>query len=67
MHKFYHRQKSQFNVARRSLLDVLNAEKELSDVELSYATTLSDLRYGMLDYLYAQGTLSRWALNSLAH
>ncbi|NBL88880.1 TolC family protein [Proteus sp. G2673] len=57
----------QFNVARRSLLDVLNAEKELSDVELSYATTLSDLRYGMLDYLYAQGTLSHWALNSLAH
>lgn len=57
----------QFNVARRSLLDVLNAEKELSDVELSYATTLGDLRHGMLDYLYAQGTLSRWALNSLTH
>nr|WP_241866274.1 TolC family protein [Proteus mirabilis] len=57
----------QFNVARRSLLDVLNAEKELSDVELSYATTLSDLRYGMLDYLYAQGNLSHWALNSHTH
>lgn len=57
----------QFNVARRSLLDVLNAEKELSDVELSYATTLNDLRQGMLDYLYAQGTLSHWALNSLTH
>ncbi|WP_350441558.1 TolC family protein, partial [Proteus mirabilis] len=57
----------QFNVARRSLLDVLNAEKELSDVELSYATTLSDLRYGMLDYLYAQGKLSHWALNSHTH
>lgn len=57
----------QFNVARRSLLDVLNAEKELSDVELSYAATLSDLRYGMLDYLYAQGTLSNWAFNSVTH
>ncbi|HID7803500.1 TPA: TolC family protein [Proteus mirabilis] len=55
----------QFNVARRSLLDVLDAEKELSDVELAYVKTLNELRHGMVDYMYAQGTLSDWAINSV--
>lgn len=51
----------QFDVARRSLLDVLNAEKELSTVELAYATTQSNLRMAMLDYLYTQGMISTWS------
>lgn len=51
----------QFDVARRTLLDVLNAEKELSTVELAYATTQHNLRLAMLDYLYTQGMISTWS------
>ncbi|MDO9887361.1 TolC family protein [Glaesserella parasuis] len=50
----------QFDIARRTLLDVLNAEKELSNVELSYATTQHNLRLSILDYLYTQGMISTW-------
>lgn len=52
--------KMQFDIARRSLLDVLNSEQELSSVELAFATTNHDLRQSMLDYLYAQGSISKW-------
>lgn len=50
----------QFEIARRSLLDVLNAEKEVTSVELAYATTEHSLRSSMLDYLYTQGMISTW-------
>ncbi|ECD4289131.1 TolC family protein, partial [Salmonella enterica subsp. enterica serovar Potsdam] len=53
----------QFNIARRSLLDVLNAEKELSDIQLLYVTTSYDLRNAMLDYMYSQGTISSWVFS----
>ena len=52
--------KMQFDIARRSLLDVLNSEQELASVELAYATTNHDLRQSVLDYLYAQGAISKW-------
>lgn len=51
----------QFEIARRSLLDVLNAEKEVTSVELAYATTEHSLRSSMLDYLYTQGMISTWS------
>lgn len=51
----------QFEIARRSLLDVLNAEKEVTSVELAYATTEHGLRSSMLDYLYTQGMISTWS------
>ncbi|WP_301098743.1 TolC family protein [Otariodibacter sp.] len=53
--------KLQFEIARRSLLDVLNAERELSSVELAYATTQHSLRSAILDYLYSQGSISNWS------
>ena len=52
--------KLQFDIARRSLLDVLNAERELSEVELSLTGTEYALRLATLDYLYSQGALSTW-------
>lgn len=51
----------QFDVARRSLLDVLNAEKELSNAELAYSNTQHNLRQSKLDYLYTQGMISAWS------
>lgn len=53
--------KLQFDIARRTLLDVLNAERELSTVELAYVNTQNTLRNALLDYLYSQGTLSTWS------
>lgn len=50
----------QFDIARRSLLDVLNAERELADVELAFANTEHELRSAMLDYLYSQGKITAW-------
>lgn len=50
----------QFDIARRSLLDVLNAERELADVELSFVNTEHELRSAMLDYLYSQGKITAW-------
>ncbi len=55
--RFY---KEQFRVARRSLLDVLNAETELSDVELAYINTQRDYSKAILDYLHSQGKISSW-------
>ncbi|AUI67070.1 MULTISPECIES: TolC family protein [Glaesserella] len=51
----------QFDIARRSLLDVLNAEKDLSSVELAYSSTSHNLRMSILDYLYSQGMISTWS------
>ena len=40
---------------------MLNAEKEVTSVELAYATTEHSLRSSMLDYLYTQGMISTWS------
>ncbi|WP_373766546.1 TolC family protein [Glaesserella sp.] len=53
--------KLQFDTARRSLLDVLNAEKDLAEVELTQANTEAELSFAILDYLYSQGTIATWA------
>lgn len=51
----------QFTIARKTLLEVLNAESELSDVELAYANTQSNLYEAILSYLRSQGKISTWA------
>lgn len=51
----------QFSIARKTLLEVLNAESELSDVELAYANTQSNLYEAILNYLRSQGKISAWA------
>lgn len=52
----------QFDVALKTILDVLNAESELSDVELAYVETRGSLNKAILDYLRSQGKISDWAM-----
>lgn len=53
--------KLQFQIAKRSLLDLLNAENELLSAELSRVSTEYQLRHSVLDYLYSQGMTTKWA------
>lgn len=52
--------KDQFRVSIKSLLDVLNAETELSDVGLTYINTQRDYNKAVLDYLHSQGQIANW-------
>ncbi|MFC0309455.1 TolC family protein [Gallibacterium trehalosifermentans] len=58
--KYY---KLQFSIAKRSLLDLLNAENELLNAELSRVSTEYQFRHTYLDYLYSQGMTYHWATN----
>ncbi|MFC0309346.1 TolC family protein [Gallibacterium trehalosifermentans] len=55
--------KLQFSIAKRSLLDLLNAENELLNAELSKVITEYQFRHSYLDYLYSQGMTFHWAAN----
>lgn len=55
--------KLQFSIAKRSLLDLLNAENELLSAELNKVTTEYQFRHSFLDYLYSQGMTYKWALD----
>lgn len=52
--------KLQFSIARRSLIEVLNAEKELADVELAQLTTRTQKNRAILSYLRSQGMIANW-------
>lgn len=54
----------QFKIARKTLVDVLNAYNELSAVEIAYVTARNDFRMAALAYLRAQGKISTWATGS---
>ena len=51
----------QFRIARRSLLDVLNAYAELASVEVSKVTADNDYRTAVASYLDANAALVDWA------
>ena len=51
----------QFQVARKTLIELLNAENELYSVGLSRVQTEDQMLHGMLDYLYSQGMLLKWS------
>lgn len=51
----------QFSIAQRSLLDVVNAYRELASIDLFKAETNYDLMMAKLDYLSAVGALREWA------
>jgi len=53
--------KLQFQIARKTLIELLNAEGELTNVEMAYNTTKNALRHAVLDYLRSQGMLSQWS------
>ncbi len=50
----------QFSIAKRSLLEVVNAYKELAGIDLFKTETQYDLMVAKLDYLSAVGALRRW-------
>lgn len=51
----------QFDIAQRSLLDVLNAYKELSDIEVEEVNIQNDFRIAALNYLVSQAQVAKWA------
>lgn len=51
----------QFKIARRTLIDVLDAYAELWSVEQSAIAARNDFRDAALAYLYSQAALVRWA------
>ena len=54
----------QFRIARRSLLDLLNAYAELASVEVSKITAENDYRRAVLSYLDATASINDWAHHS---
>ncbi len=50
----------QFSIAQRTLLDVVNAYRELATVDLFRVETEYDLMVAKLDYLSAVGALRQW-------
>lgn len=52
--------KLQFSIAKRTLLELLNAESELLSAQLSKVNSQYQVRHAVLDYLYSQGTLKQW-------
>ncbi|MFZ7201723.1 TolC family protein [Avibacterium avium] len=53
--------KLQFLIAKRTLLELLNAENELLSAQLSRVNSEYQLRHSVLDYLASQGALRKWA------
>lgn len=51
----------QFDIAQRSLLDVLNAYQELSQIQVEEANIKSDYRAAALNYLVSQAHIAKWA------
>lgn len=50
----------QFKIARKTLVDVLNAYNELATVEMAYVNAQHDFRMAVLSYLRAQYRISAW-------
>ena len=51
----------QFKIARRTLIDVLDAYAELSNIELTAVATQNDFRDAALEYLVSQAAVGKWA------
>lgn len=58
---------NQFKVGRHSLLDVLNAYRELSDVQIVRNNARHDYREAAVHYLTAQSSIANWASAQPAH
>lgn len=51
----------QFDIAQRTLLNVLNSYKELSDIEVEEISIKNDFRIAALNYLVSQARVGEWA------
>ncbi len=56
----------QYRIARRSLLDVLNAYAELASVEAAKVSAENDYRSAVINYFDAQAAISQWANSTTA-
>ncbi len=54
----------QFKIARKTLVDVLNAYNELAAVEMAYVTAQNDFRMAALSYLRSQAKIFEWTQGS---
>jgi adhesin transport system outer membrane protein len=55
----------QFKIARKTLIDVLNAYNELAAVEMAYISAKNDFRMAALTYLRAQASIVSWVQNPI--
>ncbi|MGX2951075.1 TolC family protein [Ursidibacter sp. B-7004-1] len=51
----------QFEIAQRSLLDVLNSYKELTEIQVEEVNIKNDYRVAALNYLISQAQVAKWA------
>lgn len=51
----------QFEIAQRSLVDVLNAHKELTEIQVEEANIKNDYRVAAVNYLVSQANVAKWA------
>lgn len=51
----------QFKIARRSLIDILNAYQELATAQLNQVNASNDYRDAIMNFLIAQAQVARWA------
>lgn len=56
-----HSYELQFKIARKTLIELLNAYSELANVELASVNAHNDFRLAALSYLYANGGIANWA------
>lgn len=54
----YHQQ---FLIARKSLLDLLNSYRDLSDIQVTLVNAHNDYRNSVLNYLLSQAHIASWA------
>ncbi|CAD5757996.1 outer membrane efflux protein [Escherichia coli] len=59
--------KLQFQIARKTLIEVLNSQNELSNVELQYVESQHRLNRGVLDFLRSQGGIMKWCCSNTNH
>ncbi|MBN6710575.1 TolC family protein [Haemophilus haemoglobinophilus] len=51
----------QFDIAKRSLLDVLNSYRELSSIQIAEIDIKNDYRLASMSYLVSQAKVAKWA------
>lgn len=56
-----HSYELQFKIARKTLIELLNAYNDLANVELAHVNARNDFRVAALSYLHAQNQIAAWA------
>lgn len=56
-----HAYELQFKIARKTLIELLNAYNDLASVELAHVNARNDFRVAALSFLHAQNQIAAWA------